>query len=294
VIKESELLLQKEGGLDGELKTSGSICEQFVRTTLQKLCIPGQFRVTSGYIATRQLLIENKNLPQCDLLIVDKRIPPLFRFANSAIEVIPRESLCGFIEVKRSLTKDALYKKEGKKESGALFQLNKIVSALGETDKLKTDQELRAVNIHVGFHNHSSDKPLVGVIALENRIENFEFEVVNRVTEADSLVDFVWTIDGNAIVPGFRSGRQLLHYAHTARPKTATWSNFTEYDFKNAKSEYYRLYEGNPTWICLTPGPDMEKVEVFSKMLGLISMWLSRTFGRPLKEDSINDYYLRH
>ena len=30
VIKESELLLQKEGGLDGELKTSGSICEQFV------------------------------------------------------------------------------------------------------------------------------------------------------------------------------------------------------------------------------------------------------------------------
>ena len=33
VLAESDLLLQKEGGLDGELKTSGSLCEQFLRVS---------------------------------------------------------------------------------------------------------------------------------------------------------------------------------------------------------------------------------------------------------------------
>jgi hypothetical protein len=47
-LEESSLLLQKqERGLDGELKTSGWICEQFVRQTLQRYIVPGQFRITS-------------------------------------------------------------------------------------------------------------------------------------------------------------------------------------------------------------------------------------------------------
>jgi hypothetical protein len=40
-LDESKLLLQREGGLDGELKTSGWICEQFVRQTLQRFIVPG-------------------------------------------------------------------------------------------------------------------------------------------------------------------------------------------------------------------------------------------------------------
>lgn len=293
VIKESELLLQKEGGLDGELKTSGSICERFIKTTLESLCIPGQFRVISGYIATPTLLRDGSNLPQCDLIIVDRHIPPLFRFTNSDIEVIPRESVCGLIEVKRSLTKESLYKRTEIKESGALAQLNKIISTLGETDTFKTDQELNLFNRHVGFHNYSSNKPLLGVIALENRLTDFKTEVPNQICEAKSLVDFVWTIDGNAVIPCLCSETQLFYYAHTARPKSVTWSKLTQADFKDAESEHYRRYDGVPKWAYFTPETENEKVKNFSTMLGMISVWLSRTFGKTLGEENIYEYYLR-
>lgn len=293
VIKESELLLQKEGGLDGELKTSGSMCESFIKTTLESLCIPGQFRVVSGYIATPTLLKEGKNLPQCDLIIVDKHIPPLFKFANSDIEVVPRESVCGLIEIKRSLTRESLYRQNETKESGALAQLNKIVSTLGETNTLKTDQVLNAFNRHVGFHNYSSDKPLIGVIALQNKLTDFKTEVCKQVSDADSLVDFVWTIDGYAIIPSLYNGTQLLYYSHTARPKSITWAKLTQADFMSAESEYYRGYDGEPKWAYFIPELEDDKVKNFSTMLGMMSIWLSRIFGRPLREESISEYYLR-
>lgn len=291
VIKESELLLQREGGLDGELKTSGSMCESFIKSTLESLCIPGQFRVVSGYIATPTLLRDGKNLPQCDLIIVDKHIPPLFKFANSGIEVVPRESVCGLIEIKRSLTQKSLYKKTKTKEFGALAHLNKIISTLGEIDTLKTDQRLNAFNRHVGFHNYSSDKPLIGVIALKNKLDDFENEVSKQISEAESLVDFVWTIDGYAIIPSLFDGTQLLYYAHTARPKSITWTKLTQADFNSAESEYYRVYHGEPKWAYFTPEND--KGKNFSTMLGMISIWLSRIFGRTLREENINEYYLR-
>lgn len=289
VIKESELLLQKEGGLDGELKTSGSMCERFIKATLESLCIPGQFRVVSGYIATPTLLRDGKNLPQCDLIIVDKHIPPLFKFVNSDMEVVPRESVCGLIEIKRSLTKESL--------DQALAQLNKIASTLGEADTVKMDWALNAFNRHAGFHNYSSNKPLIGVIALKNKCDklvDFKSEVPKQVSEAESLVDFVWTLDGYAILPSITTGDQLLYYAHTARPKSTTWSKLTQADFKNAESEYYRNYDGNPVWAYLVPESENEKVKNFSIMVGMISIWLSRIFGKTLQEDSINEYYFRH
>lgn len=297
VIKESELLLQQEGGLDGELKTSGSICERFIKIMLESLCIPGQFRIVSGYIATPNLLKNNNNLPQCDLIIVDKDIPPLFKFVNSDIEVVPRESVCGLIEIKRTLTENSLYEKGKTSESGALVHLNKIVRTLEETDTLKTDLKLNRFNRHVGFHNYSSNKPLIGVIALtlENKLKNnFKNYVSNRVSQTESLVDFVWTIDGYAIIPSFLKGKQHLYYTHTARPKSITWAKLTQADFNNAESEYYRIYDdGEPQWADLTLKSEDDKVKNFSTMLGMISIWLSRIFGTTLQETSINDYYLR-
>jgi hypothetical protein len=295
IIKESELLLQKEGGLDGELKTSGSICENFIKKILENLCVPGQFRVVSGYIATPDLLKDDRNLPQCDLIIVDKHIPPLFKFFNSDIEVVPRESVCGLIEIKRSLTKDSLYKYDEKttKEYGGLGQLKKIIRVLGETDTIKFSQTLNAFNRHVGFHNYSSNKPLIGVIALENRINNFHIEVPTTVHQTDSLVDFVWTIDGYALIPGFYYNNQFVYYSHTARPKNATWGKLRQADFKDSESEYYKMYDSEPIWLPLTPTSEQEKVNNFSKMLGMISILLSRTFGDISKEERINEYYLR-
>ena len=108
ILEESNLLLQKqEGGLDGELKSSGWICEQFIRRTLQKFIVPGHFRLTGGFIATPQLLNGQKNLPQCDILIVAGNMPPLLRLEDTGIEVVPAEAVCGIIEIKRALTKRA-------------------------------------------------------------------------------------------------------------------------------------------------------------------------------------------
>jgi hypothetical protein len=104
-LDESKLLLQREGGLDGELKTSGWICEQFVRQTLQRFIVPGQFRVTSGFIATPDLLRGQDNLPLCDILIVSGNLPPLLSLEGSGIEVVPYKSVSGIIEVKRTLTR---------------------------------------------------------------------------------------------------------------------------------------------------------------------------------------------
>ena len=51
-------------------------------------------------------------------------------------------------------------------------------------------------NSALGSHNHSSDKPLLGVIALRNEMFDMA-EVIRSINDSDSLVDFVWTLDGH-------------------------------------------------------------------------------------------------
>jgi hypothetical protein len=135
--------------LDGELKTSGWICEQFVRQTLEKYIVPGQFRITSGFIATPKLLDGQQNLPQCDILIVDRYLPPLLRLEGTGIEVVPRQSVCGIIEVKRSLNAKNI------REGGVFSDIAAIIESLGESKDLKTDKKLAMGNRHVLFHNYS-------------------------------------------------------------------------------------------------------------------------------------------
>lgn len=286
-IKESELLLQREGGLDGELRTSGFICEQFVRTTLQRFVVPGQFRLTTGFVATPALLRSRSNLPQCDILIVDRDSLPLLRFDDSGIEVVPREAVCGIIEVKRSLTASSL---QG--DAGALAHINEIIGVLGESEELKTDRILNRANRHVGFHNYSSNKPLLGVIALRNNIEPFT-EVATLATTSKSLVDFVWTIDGNAMLPGFVDGDRLQYYSHTARPRTCTWRELTSEDFSAAESQYYRAFQGTPMWNCIGAVSNSSPAKVFSTIIGVLSLTLSRVCATPMKESQIEQYYLQ-
>lgn len=285
-LAESELLLQREGGLDGELKTSGSICERFVRDTLRRFIVPGQFRITSGFIATPQLLRDRRNLPQCDVLIVERDMPPILRFEESDIEVVPHEAVCGILEVKRTLTGSSL--------ADALRRIQSLVSVLGETDTIKTDLALNKFNRHIGFHNHSSDKPLLGVIALQNRLSAFLKESVESVTNSNSLIDFLWALDGHALLPAFESAEGLFYFSHTARPATRTWLCFTAQDFQQTESEFYKIFAGRPIWSCLTkPDSGLERAEVFGKVLGVVSLMLSRVFARPLQETQINEYYLR-
>jgi hypothetical protein len=286
-LAESELLLQREGGLDGELKTSGSLCEQFLRKMLTKYVVPGQFRVTSGYIATPDLLAQKKNLPQCDILIADNYIPALLRLADAEIEVLPFESIIGVIEAKRTLTKKSL--------SNALDHLKTVVASTNQLSTLKTDKELKGFNKYAGFHNHSSNKPLLGVVALTSGLNRgeFESEVEKIIEEKNSLVDFVWTLDGFAVVPAFaKDGKQVSFYTHSARPETKSWTQLTENDFQTASSEFYKNFSGIPRWVALTPSASLTREAVLAKVIGLMSLTMSRIFPGIMQEQQINEYYI--
>jgi hypothetical protein len=296
IIAESELLLQKEGGLDGELKTSGSICEDFVRNTLRDFIVPHHFRIVTGFIANSDLLSTGRNLPQCDIIIVDSTVPPLLRFPNSQIEVVARESVVGIIEVKRTLTPKTLYTKEKDgKESGALAQLNSILDTLGERDTFKVDGKLNRFNKHVGFHNHSSDMPLFAVIGLGHKDLGFETQVADIIGRANSPVDFVWALDGAAVVPSSKSTTgDVLFYSHTARPAVGAWQNVPKQSFSDSVSDYYKMYGAvDPTWAYLTESAGLSRAAVFSRMVGIATLMLSRVFGNTLRENQINDYYLK-
>jgi hypothetical protein len=285
-LAESELLLQKEGGLDGELKTSGSLCERFMRSTLTKYVIPGQYRVSSGYVATPALLSAGKNLPQCDILIADNWLPALLRLAESSIEVLPQEAIIGVLEAKRTLTKKSL--------GHALDHLSAIVESIDRSADLKTDQDLNGANKYEIVHNHSSNKPLLGVVAMKCDIPNFAEEVKAMILDRDSLVDFVWTMDGSALVPGFQSAASgLLYYTHSARPTTKTWMKLSADDFSGANSPFYRQFSGLPVWASITSEQGISREVVFARMIGLLSLTISRIFPGRIREEQINDYYLR-
>jgi hypothetical protein len=219
-------------------------------------------------------------------------MPALLRFEESGIEVVPRESVCGIIEVKRALTRRNI------QENGAFAHLASIIESIGKSKDLKTDTVLNTANLHVGLHNHSSNKPLLGVIALKNEMNDLN-ETASLVTTTDSLIDFVWTFDGHALVPKFQDGDQTWFYTHTARPETRTWGKLGSDDFRNAGSPFYEAFPGRPIWGYLRPAVDPSSGEglgpagVFARIIGILSLMLSRVCCRPLQEEQINDYYLR-
>jgi hypothetical protein len=168
----------------------------------------------------------------------------------------------------------------------------RFIQSLGEVDTLKTDLQLNLANLGIGRHNHSSNKPLLGVVALQNALTNFN-EVAMAITEGNSLVDFVWTLDGCSLLPSFIDGENLFYYTHTARPKTATWAKLTLNDFAGTPSPFYRAFSGRPAWNSLSPAAGIDRAGVFAKIIGIVSLMISRVCSRTLDEGQINEYYLR-
>ena len=108
--QQSSLLLQKrKHGFSGELKSSGVIVENYIKSLLTQH-LPHGYRLSSGYIATTDTIARPENLAQHDIIITDGRIPPIYQFGFGNIEVVPAEkgSVCGIVEIKRTLTKASL------------------------------------------------------------------------------------------------------------------------------------------------------------------------------------------
>lgn len=288
IIAESGLLAQKRNdSLNGEAKTSGNLCEQFIRETFEDFILPSQFRVTSGYIATPKLLRNKTNLPQCDILIIGNHLPTLLKLANSSIEVAPLELVAGVIEAKRTLTKSSL--------SDALDHINKIVDSIERKENLKTDTELTGYNRAVGMYNNSSNKPLLGIIAMTTDIKDFQRVTSEMITEKDSLIDFIWVLDGISLIPTVNLDSIAIPYTHTARPVTQTWTKISTSEFSGRKSKFYHMMQLNKTvWTEMGVNNGDTKERLFSKMIGYLSLTMSRIYCEPLSEEAIHDYFFKN
>jgi hypothetical protein len=113
------------------------------------------------------------------------------------------------------------------------------------------------------------------------------------VTNSASLVDFIWTLDGHALLPSFPAPDNILYYSHTARPATRTWTDLSPSEFAAAPSPFYKVFSGAPQWAVLKPSSaTFDRARVFSIVRGVVSLMLSRIAPRPLAEDQVNGYYL--
>lgn len=289
ILYESELLLQKEGGLNGELRTSGSIAEQFVKRIFSKVICPDYIKITGGYIANPSCLSSNQNLSQCDLLFYDAGFLPIVSLKESGINVLPQEAILGVVEVKRTLTKEIL--------CAAVRHIQTICS---QTDLLihKKDLNTDKFNRHVGRHNNSSFAPVLGVVALQSNMT--ANEIVDVLAELEFSPDFVLSFDGTGIVPAFVcEGRAPLFYATATRPEAERWGAHVPGDkFVNTGSslidiygDFFTRYGAVPDWARFDPGAEETKIDNFSKISAVISLMFSRACPRPFNEDSVNAYY---
>jgi len=185
--KQSALLLQKkENGFDGELKTAGAIIENYVKGLLQKH-IPNGYRICSGYIATTESIGNTENLRQHDIIIVDDRIPSLYKFGVSDIEVSAAEAVCGIVEVKRTLTKKSL--------SSAIKHLERTKSILDQYDngvKSKDKSANNAVGITLSVATQAPLYAVIGLDALKEITEQEFFDSTVRPA-VNNFVDLIWS-----------------------------------------------------------------------------------------------------
>lgn len=191
---QSEILLQKKAdGLNGELKTSGTIIENYIKGILQKH-IPKGYRICSGYIATNTSINDAENLIQHDIIIVDDSTPALYQFGISDIEIVAAESVCAIFEIKRTLTKKSI--------KSAIEHLKRTKDILDEYEngiKSKRKASVRAV---ASNFNAATRCPLYGIIGLNCTKES----VTKDFIESDlhkyftNFVDIIWAPSSNFLI----------------------------------------------------------------------------------------------
>lgn len=257
--RQSALLLQKpREGFNGELKTAGSIVENYVKGLLQGH-LPHGYRICSGYIATTDTIRGVENLIQHDIIIVDERVPSLYRFGVGDIEVVAAEAVCGIVEVKRTLTKATL--------SAAIEQLSKTKKILDDYDdgvKSKNKAMNNAVGVTLSVASHA---PMYAIIALDavkeiTETAYFDGEVVPAIRD---FLDMIWAPSapflsvvqwqarqGGETCVAVNTSRNDPAYEATARP--CLLFNF---EMKDSGRIYRTAIFSLRTWINNTAGAPM-------------------------------------
>ena len=271
IFEATDLLLQKDDSFRN-LGEAGSQVEIFVRETLRKL-LPARFRLTSGYIVSKSNIENDNDIPQCDLIIADAFIPPLYKITGD-IEVVPVEAVCGVIEIKRSLFKSS----SGKILEKAIEHLVKIDDVCGLT-KACTQQVLPLIKLSNDPGNSIStgmlNNPLVGVISLElgyrgkKTGEKLAHDVAGLLEKHHSMCDFIYCFDGFSMLPQKGGG---IH-ASGSRKGENVWHQ----DDTNNRWNVNYARQGGVT-----------KSQIFARAIGFVSAYLSLQAGKAV---DLNDYF---
>ncbi len=275
VLQMSNLLLQKEtNSLNGELKTSGKFCEDFVKNLI-RAHVPNHIRVTSGYIIDPEKKNNDENLPQFDLLLVDNSIPPIYKFQNVDIEVVPVESICGVIEIKRNINK---------KNIDGFAQ--KLSDSVLRYKGLTKDLPYQANTINIANFGPRIAAPLIGIISLTSDLDQ------TLQLKTKNIIDFIWSIDGFIVLPYIHkitNGNIQFHLANILnRPKNESFSNINQEEWKsylNDGNDY--IFEHRTTWNKESPE---QIITLAIGWLTAIFYGLSGRFGID-RSSLINDYY---
>lgn len=192
--QQSSLLLQKRThGFSGELKSSGVIVENYIKSLLMQH-LPAGYRLSSGYIATTETIAGPENLAQHDIIITDGRIPPIYQFGFGDIEVVPAEAVCGIVEIKRTLTKASL--------NDAIEHLQSTRSILEQYDN-GAKSKVRAANNAAGPSlSVATRAPLYAIVSLDALKDELTLDYLNQciLTPVQEFIDFIWAIAASWLV----------------------------------------------------------------------------------------------
>lgn len=275
-LKLSELLLQKEkNSLNGELKTSGKICEEFIKKII-KAYLPNQLRVTSGYILDPEKKNSDANLPQFDLLLVDNAIAPIYKFNTLDIEVVPVESVCGIFEIKRNIDK-----------TNIKDFVNKLSKSILSYKGLTKANPYNAGALNVSTLSPGIFAPLTGIISLTSDLDN-------NVPNDLNIIDIIWSVDGYVAMPikkQISPEQTTIHLSDIlSRPKDDSYFNITndmwsKYINDGKKYEFHHEVTLNKT------NPEV----VMIKTIGWLIYIFYRLRGRQGMNiaDLVNTYYFK-
>jgi hypothetical protein len=257
ISRQSALLLQKHSnGFNGELKSSGAIVENYVKGIL-KNHLPDGYRVCSGYIATTESIRNAENLVQHDIIIVDGRIPSIYRFGVSDIEIVAAESVCGIVEVKRTLTKKSV-----KDAINQLKHTKDLLEAYDSGIKSKS----RAVNNMAGpTLSMATVSPFYAVVGLDCDRASISKDFVDDELSSSicEFIDMIWVPSKAFLI---RFGLKSIEDGEIWTPNIVS-----------------RCQEGYKP-CCLSHYFDDENAgSVFRIAISMYRMWINNTSGARMK-----------
>lgn len=179
--------------------------------------------------------------PQVDLIIYDKFVGGLNLFYDPTgkIKLIPKESVLGIFEIKRTLTKSTF--------ETAVTQLKAIISTV-EIDKSNPDTYLLG-GIKLGDNLKSSNKqyrvnPFVGIIGLKSGNWKKSNKLLEESFSVTGFLDLVMCFDGQTA--RLTKGNNTLSIA-SPRDDITTHSLHLMYDKTNADCDLTGYYKNKIT-----------------------------------------------